>query len=200
MKNYSNRYIFLYISTLVLVIAIVLSVVSLGLKSRQEANRKQEKIMQILRAAGYTDVNQENAISLFDNVAQRDASSQREMYGIRCADNSSGKVIYVDGKGLWGAIWGYVILADDNSTIKGVVFSHKSETPGLGANITDEAFSHSFIGKKILNENGKFVSIQMVKGESNLPEAHRVDAISGATITSKGVQDMLYNSLKEVIE
>ncbi|MCQ2285428.1 MAG: FMN-binding protein [Bacteroidales bacterium] len=198
--KFSNRYIFLYITILVVIIACGLALVSLCLHSRQENNRLAEKSVQILKAAGYS-VSLDEAVAFFNQVATKgDDFETRETYAIRCADGEQGKVVYVNGQGLWGPIWGYVVLASDGNTIKGVTFAHKSETPGLGAKIVEEDFSKSFIGKKLYDDNGEFVAVTLrPKGRPlTTDEEHTVDAISGATITSIGVQNMLYNSLKEV--
>jgi len=197
MKTFSNRYIFLYITVLVMVIAVLLTAVSMGLKPRREANQKVEKAQQILRAAGYENVGKEAALQTFDSVAARNDIGGRECYDIRCADGTDGLVVFVEGKGLWGPIWGYVVLADDRATVKGVVFAHKSETPGLGDRITSPEFTRSFVGKKILDKDGNFVSVSVIpKGRGGeIPEENRVDAISGATLTSKGVNAMLRDQL-----
>ncbi len=104
-------------------------------------------------------------------------------------------VIPVLGKGLWGPIWGYVALEEDLNTIAGAVFDHKGETPGLGAEINTGWFQEPFIGKTIFNEAGEFVSIEVVKGGADPSNMHQVDAISGGTITSKGLEDMLTDCL-----
>lgn len=197
MKTFSNRYIFLYITVLVTVIALLLTAVSMGLKPRREANQKVEKAQQILRAAGYENVGKEAALRTFDSVAARNDIGGRECYDIRCADGTDGLVVFVEGKGLWGSIWGYVVLADDRATVKGVVFAHKSETPGLGDRITSPEFTRSFVGKRILDKDGNFVSVSVIpKGRGGeIPEENRVDAISGATLTSKGVNAMLRDQL-----
>ena len=197
MKTFSNRYIFLYITVLVMVIAVLLTAVSMGLKPRREANQKVEKAQQILRAAGYENVGKAEALRTFDSVAVRNDIGGRECYGIRCADGTDGLVVFVEGKGLWGPIWGYVVLADDRATVKGVVFAHKSETPGLGDRITSPEFTRSFVGKRILDKYGNFVSVSVIpKGRGGeIPEENRVDAISGATLTSKGVNAMLSDQL-----
>lgn len=199
MKEFSNRYIFLYITLLVVITAVLLTGVHIGLKPRQEANQQIEKAQQILRAAGYGDVEKTVAAEKFSSVATRTERNGHEAYTIQCADGTEGTVIRVNGKGLWGPIWGYVVLADDQATIKGIVFSHKSETPGLGDKITQDKFTSSFIGKKIVDKNGDFVSVRVLqKGkENNIAEENRVDAISGATLTSKGVDAMLRNCLNE---
>ena len=197
MKTFSNRYIFLYITVLVMVIAVLLTAVSMGLKPRREANQKVEKAQQILRAAGYENVEKEAALRTFDSVAARNDIGGRECYDIRCADGTDGLVVFLEGKGLWGPIWGYVVLADDRATVKGVVFAHKSETPGLGDRITSPEFTRSFVGKRILDKYGNFVSVSVIpKGRGGeIPEENRVDAISGATLTSKGVNAMLSDQL-----
>ncbi len=111
-------------------------------------------------------------------------------------------VVPVRGTGLWGPIWGNLAFASDFNTVVGATFDDKSETPGLGAQIHTQWFEDQFKGKTIFDKNGKFVSIQVVKGgvnNSNIPPAHGVDAISGATITSTGVSNMLQSNLKNYV-
>ncbi|SDL02028.1 Na+-transporting NADH:ubiquinone oxidoreductase subunit C [Catalinimonas alkaloidigena] len=98
------------------------------------------------------------------------------------------------GNGLWDKIWGFVALEKDLNTIRGVVFDHKSETPGLGARIAERYLQARYKGKHIYDESGDLVSVTMVKGESgndtNYDDFH-VDGMSGATLTGKGVNNML---------
>ena len=108
-------------------------------------------------------------------------------------------IIPTRGKGLWGPIWGYIALNDDFNTISGTVFDHAAETPGLGAEINTDWFENAFIGKTIFDDKGNFVSIEVVKGGADPSNMHAVDAISGGTITSKGLEDMLYNSLEPYV-
>lgn len=108
-------------------------------------------------------------------------------------------IIPVRGKGLWGPIWGFISLEEDLNTIYGVSFGHKSETPGLGAEIDTDKFKKQFIGKKILDENGKFVSVKVIKGNVDPDNPHGVDAISGATVTSTGVSEMIQQTLENYI-
>lgn len=118
-------------------------------------------------------------------------------------DGQTFYIIPMLGKGLWGPVWGNIALKDDFKTIVGVVFDHKSETPGLGAEINTPAFEDQFIGKTIFNEDGEFVSITVQKGGvSSLPPTmhdHAVDAISGGTITSVGVDDMMQDCLENYV-
>jgi|AntRauTorcE11898_2_1112593.scaffolds.fasta_scaffold00110_9 Na+-transporting NADH:ubiquinone oxidoreductase subunit C len=107
-------------------------------------------------------------------------------------------IVPLRGKGLWGPIWGNIALDSDFRTVRGATFGHKSETPGLGAEISLPEFQNQFKGKTIFNENYEFTSIEVVKGgveNSNINPSHGVDAISGGTITSNGVSDMLEDVL-----
>jgi Na+-transporting NADH:ubiquinone oxidoreductase subunit C len=112
------------------------------------------------------------------------------------ANKKSYNILYVRGKGLWDEIWGYIAFSDDWNTISGQAFDHKGETPGLGAEIKDNKSWYSqFTGKKIYNQAGEYKSVSVVKGGVKIPD-HQVDAISGATITGNGVDEMLEKGLK----
>lgn len=97
------------------------------------------------------------------------------------------------GAGLWDAIWGYIALDTDMNTIGGITLAHASETPGLGARITEGRVQARYVGKKIFDESGELVAVQMMKGEGKdySSDLHKVDGMSGATITGNGVNNML---------
>lgn len=104
-------------------------------------------------------------------------------------------IVPVRGKGLWGPIWGYMAFEPDLNTIAGAIFDHAKETPGLGAEINTSWFEEEFIGKKIFNDQDEFVSIGVLKSVDTSTNPHAVDAISGGTITSDGLNDMLEDYL-----
>jgi len=106
-------------------------------------------------------------------------------------DGENRYVVPIRGKGLWGPIWGYVSFETDMNTIYGAIFDHQGETPGLGSEINTDEFESAFKGKKIFDETGKYVSIDVIKGGTPASNPHGVDAISGGTITSDGLSDML---------
>ena len=116
--------------------------------------------------------------------------------------NQEGKTVYVvpvHGKGLYDAIWGNVAIEEDLNTVRGVLFDHKGETPGLGAEITNPAFPAQFKGKKIF-ENDQ-VKLAVVKGQKTDEEKqYQADAVTGATNTSNGVSNMLRDCLSNYIE
>lgn len=116
--------------------------------------------------------------------------------------NQEGKTVYVvpvHGKGLYDAIWGNVAIEEDLNTVRGVLFDHKGETPGLGAEITNPAFPAQFKGKKIF-ENDQ-VKLAVVKGQKTEEEKqYQADAVTGATNTSNGVSNMLRDCLSNYIE
>ncbi len=114
-----------------------------------------------------------------------------------------GKPVYIlrlFGKGLWDEISGYLALDSDKNTIIGASFDHKGETPGMGAEMKDNPkFPAQFKGKKIFDNSGKLVSINVRKGGA-VDKEHDVDAISGATLTSDGITKMLKTSLDNYYE
>ncbi|MDR2867942.1 MAG: NADH:ubiquinone reductase (Na(+)-transporting) subunit C [Bacteroidales bacterium] len=205
MKNFSNRYIFIYITVLVAIVAVLVSVASVSLQPRQEANRLQERYSQILLAAGYpeSEVMGKEVIQLYKTVAEEmNIDSNLLVIKVKTTDGTEEYIIPVKGKGLWGPIWGFIAIGEDGNTVKGAIFAHKGETPGLGAEITTPKFTNEFVGKQIFDEEGNFVSIKVVKGgvvNSNVPPLHGVDAISGGTVTSTGVDKMLQNELSKYV-
>jgi Na+-transporting NADH:ubiquinone oxidoreductase subunit C len=112
-------------------------------------------------------------------------------------------IIPMRGTGLWGPIWGNIALTSDFKKVVGVFFDDKSETPGLGGEIKTPKFENQFIGKTIFDQHGNLTPIRVVKGGiKKIPQPqriHAVDAISGATLTSNGVDAMLRNTLKSYL-
>lgn len=105
-------------------------------------------------------------------------------------------VVSVRGNGLWDEIWANVALQSDFNTIAGVAFGHRAETPGLGAEITDNPrFSEQFVGTKLFDEAGNFRSVTVKKGRVT-DEDHEVDGITGSTVTNNGVTEMLERGLQ----
>ena len=125
-------------------------------------------------------------------------SGGQKNFPIFIYENNGAKkyIIPLVGKGLWGPIWGYIALNEDKNTIAGASFDHKTETPGLGAEINQGWFQAPFVGKKVFDESGTYQSVKVIKGGAKEGDLHGVDAISGGTITSKGVEEMLIRTLK----
>lgn len=173
-KNFSNTYIFIYSAVLVVVAALILTVVSVSLKPFQQKNQAAETKQMILKTIGIE--------------ATRDNADQLYAQHITEADGhytfSGGIVLPLKGTGLWGPIWGYLAL-DPAGTVVGAVFDHKGETPGLGGEISSDKFAQRFIGKRMDTQ-----PIALRKN-ADPASAHEVDAISGGTMTSNGVTDML---------
>ena len=189
MKKDSNKYIFLYASILIVIVAVLLTVTALWLQPFQDRNKKNEKRINILTAAGIPDVNAKNAALLFEKhctseflLDENGNPTEGEGLPVFVIDRQI-SVIPMQGNGLWGPIWGYLAIAADGKTVVGATFGHKSETPGLGGEITTEKFQGQFARKQIMS-NGSLVPVEF-------------DAITGATKTSNGVKEMIDNTLEK---
>ncbi|RME05818.1 MAG: NADH:ubiquinone reductase (Na(+)-transporting) subunit C [Bacteroidetes bacterium] len=155
----------------------------------------QEKFEQVVVDANGNEVDGVMAEDI-DMAQEEKKNADQRLYPIFIYNSDKGKfyLFAVRGNGLWDKIWGTIALNEDFNTVAGASFGHVGETPGLGAEITDNpSFRNQFKGKKIF-EDGRFVSVAVVKGGVKDPE-HQVDAITGATITSRGVSEMLQNGL-----
>ncbi len=223
MNRQSNTYTIIYSAILVLVVGVVLSVVYQALRPMQKENIANDTKRQILASARITPENGEtiselysqhitssyivnskgekvdSSVDAFDvNVALevKKPDSERLLPVFECStDNGLKYIIPVYGAGLWGPIWGYVAFDNNGDTIYGAYFAHQGETPGLGAEIEKPAFSNQFDGKNIFSSGGEFLSVAVVKTGKEPQDRAWVHAISGGTITSQGVQSMLYDSL-----
>lgn len=129
------------------------------------------------------------------HVGEKRNERQLPVYVAQLEDGSTKYIFPMSGAGLWGPVWGYIALNDDRNSVFGAFFSHKGETPGLGAEIEQAFFYEQFTGKVLFKE-GIFKSVAVEKkGQKSLTGADQVDAISGGTITSKGVDAMLLDCL-----
>lgn len=226
----SNRFIFIFSTAMVIVVAVLLSMASIGLGPYQARNVRLEKMQNILGSVGVLSdaahaeatysqyITQQIVLNYKGEVVDSGSAAfnidlKKEMDKARFGkaneqlfplfvcnkDDKSLYIIPVRGKGLWGPIWGYIALDEDMNTVHGVSFGHKAETPGLGAEIEKKKFQEQFVSKKIMDEKGNFVSIKVMKGGAEQGNPHEVDAVSGATVTSTGVTEMLQRTLKSYI-
>lgn len=220
-----NKYTYLFATVMVVIVAILLSGLFLVLKPFQDANIELEKRQSILKSIG-VDVDRSEAATAFEEyikqslvikngeVVSEDANlafnidmakaiqaspEDREVpLYVAEKDGENFYIIPMRGKGLWGPIWGYVAMLNDGNTIAGATFDHKGETPGLGAEIANASFQDQFGGKTIMDD-GEFVSISVIKPGKNVNPSHEVDGISGGTITSNGLNDMLADCFKPYV-
>ena len=206
-KN-SDVYAVLYSAVVVVIVAFLLAGVSSALKPMQDANVELDKKKQILASLNERNLDDAaatyDALIVADPIVDAQGNVVAENGGFEVAndavnednlplyiakiDGATKYILPMTGNGLWGGIWGYLAINDDCNTIYGVYFSHASETPGLGAEIAGDKFQGRFPGKKVYGENGE-VGLSVMK-KSTDTDFH-VDAVSGATITSNGVDAML---------
>lgn len=223
MKTNSNSYTIIYSVIIVIIVAFLLAFVFQALKPMQDANVALDKKKQILNSLNIRDLNDAQADAKYKEVVVADrvidekgkvllpgtTGGENAGFKLESKDYKEGKlalyicrvngetkyVIPVYGMGLWGPISGYIALNADKSTVYGVYFNHESETAGLGAEIKDnKAWQEKFQGKKLFkNGDDKAIALSVEKKVED--PTTQVDAVTGATLTSNGVRDMLHEAL-----
>lgn len=223
MKTNSNSYTIIYSVIIVVIVAFLLAFVFQALKPMQDANVALDKKKQILNSLNIRDLNDAQADAKYKEVVVADrvidekgkvllpgtTGGENAGFKLESKDYKEGKlalyicrvngetkyVIPVYGMGLWGPISGYIALNSDKSTVYGVYFNHESETAGLGAEIKDnKAWQEKFQGKKLFkNGDDKAIALSVEKKVED--PTTQVDAVTGATLTSNGVRDMLHEAL-----
>ncbi|MBP5318569.1 MAG: NADH:ubiquinone reductase (Na(+)-transporting) subunit C [Paludibacteraceae bacterium] len=225
MNTNSNTYTIVYASVIVIVVAFLLAFVSSSLSERIGKNVELDKKKQILSslnidyskmsdtevAATYAETVKQDLIlnaageQLAENggfdVEVKDENlkdlDDRQLPLYCCQVNGETKYVFpLRGAGLWGPIWGYIALNADKDEVFGVYFSHESETPGLGAEITNEKFKSQFPGLHI-RRNGQLSYLSVLKKGKVDENADQVDAITGGTMTSNGVDAMIKDGLSQ---
>ena len=220
MKTNSNSYTIIYSAILVLIVAFLLAFVFKALKPMQDANVQLDQQKQILFALNQNrDMSNEEALKLWkkiivaDDIINADGkvveagkqggvdagfklnskdAKEDKLALFRCkVDGQDKYVIPVYGNGLWGPINGFIAINGDKRTVFGAYFNHESETAGLGAEIKDnKAWQDLFKGKHLFSGNDTQNIALAVKKKVENPST-QVDAVTGATLTSNGVTEML---------
>ena len=214
----SDTYTIIFTSVVTVVLGLVISSTADSLRDRQEINEALDIKKNILSVLGYnqalsvwTDdkiqsVYERNIKEIFIDASGREiekpfeSNEYRKIYQSTENGSVSGYAIPISGKGLWGTMFGYFAIDPDAETVKGITFYKHKETPGLGGEVDKDWFKNNFIGKKLIDVSGNLVSVEVVKGyvSSTDPNInHKVDGISGATITGKGVTTFLKADLKK---
>ncbi len=213
-----NVHTVLFAVVLCCVISILLTAASTGLQKFQQKNIQLDKQKNILKSVGliledktYTaeaveKLYRENILSVWTNPdgkileAPKKGEQHLPMYLYLKNEGIEAYIIPINSRGLWGRILGYLAIGNDGATVSGFTVYKHSETPGLGGEIEKEWFQKNYMGKKIVNREGAFVSVSIAKGKAagKIPkglELSYVDGISGATLTGKyltaGMRDIL---------
>jgi len=214
----SDAYTITFTTIITVILGLGLSYTADSLRGRQILNEELDIKKNILSVLGYkqdTPWTNEEVQSLYDSnineiridevglvLDEVDKSGNFAYTIYQSSENNmvTGYAIPIAGKGLWGTMYGYFAIEPDAETVKGITFYKHKETPGLGAEVDKDWFKNNFIGKKLTDKNGELVSIEVVKGyvSKTDPEAlHKVDGISGATITGTGLTTFLKSDLEK---
>jgi len=216
MNKEGKVYTILFITILVVIVGATLAFVATALKPEQDANMKKEKMQNILNSFG-VKADRSNSEKLYvdyikkeivfdengeiiegDKAFTIDIAKEKKKFPLFIAEKD-GKKMYIipsRGMGLWDAIWCYVSL-NEELKVEGIVFDHKAETPGLGAEIKEKYFTDRFVGEDIFNAANALEGLQVIKGYKGGEDKTDgdVDGISGATLTCNGVTEMLTRGL-----
>jgi len=219
----SNSYTLIFTSVITIFMGFLLSVAATSLKPLQEINIEIDMKKNILGALGLKpefsskwtieevqSIYKKNIVGLVldkngektnKNPKEIDTEKNMDFFPIylhQVGQEIKGYVIPISGKGLWSTLYGYFAIEPDCETVKGITFYKHAETPGLGGEVEKPWFQENFKGKRFLDKNKNLVGIQVLKGsvDESSKEAYRqVDGISGATITSKGLEKFLKEDL-----
>ncbi len=216
MNREANSYTFLFATVMVVIVATALAFAATTLKPAQDENIQNEKRQYILKSFGI-NVERDSSVSAYKKYIKAeyvfdvngneigndafniDIAVTKDKFPVFVTEKEGNKfyVIPVRGVGLWDAIWGYISI-NEELKVDGIVFDHKAETPGLGAEIREDFFTKRFIGESIFDANGALQAVKVVKGYTGGEDKEdgEVDAISGATLTCNGVTNMLASGLK----
>ena len=213
-----------FAAAVTMVCSILLASAATLLKERQDQNIQLDikyNILSVLGLVESRDVEPAKLLSLYDNnvktfvvdlngnlVADKNAEDidprkHPELLPVFTRQDGEKIVAYclpTQGKALWSTVKGYIALENDLNTVKGITFYSHAETPGLGGEIEKDWFTSAFKGKTILNSKGEIVSIEIVKGKVKPGEKgieHKVDGISGATLTGNGLNDFIKSTLEK---
>ncbi|MFT5820785.1 MAG: Na+-transporting NADH:ubiquinone oxidoreductase subunit C [Crocinitomix sp.] len=225
-----NGYTFLFAIIMVIVVGSGLAAASFGLKPLQDKNLRVKKKMDILGALKIENVDRTTAEDLYaqyvledqcivldsegnvkDGIVAFDVDIKKQFRDkkldpadrdyplyVATVDGSAKYVIPVVGSGLWGPIWGFLAIDEDKSSIYGATFDHKTETPGLGAEIKQPFFYNQY-SKEVISIDGQYKKIKVMKDGSGADD-FKVDGITGGTITSKGVEEMVDRTIQVYVK
>lgn len=195
----SNSYIIIYSAILVVIVAFLLAFVYQALKPMQDTNVALDVKKQILYSLNIRDLDGAAAEAKYKEVVKDEGEMDGQKYYSCVVNGEDVLVVSLKGMGLWGGISGYIAIhGDESPTVYGAYFNHESETAGLGAEIKDSrAWQEKFIGKKVFVDGTDTheVALSVVKKVED--PTTQVDAVTGSTLTSNGVDNMIKQGLKD---
>ena len=195
MKTNSNSYTIIYSAIIVVVVAFLLAFVYQALKPRQEANVALDQKKQILYSLNIRGLDNAAAEATYNKVVKEEKEVDGSKMYICNVDGQTKYVFSMKGMGLWGGISGLIAVNADKSTVYGAYFNHEGETAGLGAEIKDnQKWQEKFQGKHLFNGSDRN-SIALSVQKKVTDPATQGDAVTGATLTSNGVAEMLHSGL-----
>lgn len=240
--EYSTKYTLGFAAAVCLVCSVFVASSAVGLKERQEENKRLDRKSKVLSVAGiggeeplkraqinelyakhvtsklvdlktgnFVEATDDEVANFDQRKAQKDpkksiVAPKKNIAGVKrlpnqaivfLIDKDGDKktdltVLPIEGKGLWSTLYGFVALQPDLNSIAGLTFYQHGETPGLGGEVDNPTWKARWPGRKLFDASGK-PAIEVIKGAAGTPDVapHKVDGLSGATITSRGVGQLV---------
>ena len=202
-KKHGSWYTLLFATVMCLICASAVSSIAVLFKPMQTENQEIDKKRNVLLAAGIIEAEDESDSTEISRIFEESAKESRDkkgqvVYTIFDRGELDMIVIPVEGKGLWSTLYGFLAIDSDTTTIRGISFYKHGETPGLGGEVDNPAWKARWVGRKAFDDRFEPV-IKVIKGKAGTPEEdpHKVDGLSGATMTSNGVTELVRKGLGE---
>ena len=207
--RFTTRYTLGFAAAVCVVCSVLVSASAVLLRDRQQANERLERESRLLAVV---DLLAEGEWASREEVAERFARhirpvlvdmgpgdpshpasvqtvpAQATVYRVVDGERLDALILPVHGLGLWSTMYGYLALEPDGVTVRGLSFYRHGETPGLGAEIDNPRWRALWRGRRAFDEQGR-PRLEVIKGRAGPPETdpHRIDGLSGATLTARGV-------------
>jgi Na+-transporting NADH:ubiquinone oxidoreductase subunit C len=194
-----SLYTLVYAAALGLVCALALTAVDQFTAQRKADNARAEEVRNILGVLGVpmdAKATPEELLSVYRTNVTEQTIGGRVFYSYQHPQQGLLRAVRFTGPGLWGPVEGFICFEADMRTISAVTFYKHEETPGLGGEISSAAFRAQFVGLSAVGPDGT-PGIRIAEHGAKGP--NEVDAISGATMTSNKVQDMLNRVIADVV-
>jgi Na+-transporting NADH:ubiquinone oxidoreductase subunit C len=198
----STAYTIGFAAAVCIVCSVLVAVSAVSLAERQADNRTLDRQRNVLLAAGLLAAEQELTAEQIrarfaELIGPREVelpgdAGTRTIYEVTADGRRTMVVLPVEGPGLWSTLYGFLAVDADGTTVRGIAFYDHGETPGLGGEVDNPRWRNRWHGRRLFDDAGG-LRLEVIKGVAGDPadDPHRVDGLSGATMTARGVSALV---------